>query len=157
MFQIHSYKLISECYNVATGSWIGSGTGNPGVFQGYPYPNPSLPVPSLWGTGFGGYGLRVWTRATTKPNNNNLDNSESLRLGVSDAYCPWYVFFIALHIYFTNIPLDYNKCHNERRMCKGGSVNDSMVRQMNPNELKWLVWAIAWGTHFFYSMYFLHH
>ena len=38
---------------------IGNGTGNPGVFQGYPYPNPSLPTPTEWGMGFDGYGLRV--------------------------------------------------------------------------------------------------
>ena len=25
---------------------VGNGTGNPGVFQGYPYPNPSLPAPA---------------------------------------------------------------------------------------------------------------
>ena len=38
---------------------LGIGTGNPGVFQGYPYPYPSLPVPSHWGTVFDGYGCRV--------------------------------------------------------------------------------------------------
>ena len=37
--------------------WVlGIGTGNPGVFQGYPYPNPSLPVPVAGGTGFDGWG-----------------------------------------------------------------------------------------------------
>jgi hypothetical protein len=38
---------------------IGIGTGNPGVFPGYPYPYPSLPVPAHWGTGFCGYVSRV--------------------------------------------------------------------------------------------------
>jgi hypothetical protein len=38
---------------------LGIGTGNPGVFPGYPYPYPSLPVPAHWGTGFCGYGSRV--------------------------------------------------------------------------------------------------
>ena len=38
---------------------LGNGMGNPGVFQGYPYPNPSLPAPAQWGTGFDGYGLQV--------------------------------------------------------------------------------------------------
>jgi hypothetical protein len=33
--------------------YIGIVTGNPGVFQGYPYPNPSKPVPLGWGTGNG--------------------------------------------------------------------------------------------------------
>ena len=36
-------------------SCIGIGTHNPGVYQGYLYPNPSLPVPAPKGTG-NGYG-----------------------------------------------------------------------------------------------------
>src|SRR5271168_4832056 len=35
---------------------LGIGTGNPGVFQGYPYPYPGKPVPVFKGTGFEGYG-----------------------------------------------------------------------------------------------------
>jgi len=31
-------------------------TGNPGVFQGYPYPYPSKPVPATKGRGFDGSG-----------------------------------------------------------------------------------------------------
>ena len=38
---------------------VGSSTGNPGVFRGYPYPNPSLPVPAVWGTGLSVMGSRV--------------------------------------------------------------------------------------------------
>ena len=38
---------------------VGFSTGNPGVFPGYPYPNPSLPVPAARGTGFDGCGMRV--------------------------------------------------------------------------------------------------
>jgi hypothetical protein len=38
---------------------LGIITGNPGVFQGYPYPNPSKPVPLGWGTGLSVHGLRV--------------------------------------------------------------------------------------------------
>ena len=34
-----------EMAQMGKGSRLGIGTGNPGVFQGYPYPNPSLPVP----------------------------------------------------------------------------------------------------------------
>ena len=30
---------------------LGFHMGNPGVFRSNPYPNPSLPVPRLWGTG----------------------------------------------------------------------------------------------------------
>jgi len=37
-------------------SELGIATGNPGVFPGYPYPNPSLPVPAARGTGFDGWG-----------------------------------------------------------------------------------------------------
>jgi len=37
--------------------------GNPGVFQGYPYPYSSLPVPAHWGTGLDGYGY--WVAAGT--------------------------------------------------------------------------------------------
>src|SRR5271155_5732832 len=37
-------------------SQLGIGTGNPGVFQGYPYPYPGKPVPVFQGTGFEGYG-----------------------------------------------------------------------------------------------------
>jgi len=39
---------------------IGIGTGNPGVFQGYPHPYPRKPVPVRRGTGFDGcgYGFR---------------------------------------------------------------------------------------------------
>jgi hypothetical protein len=33
---------------------LGIGTGNPGVFQGYPYPYPRKPVPVFKGTGFTG-------------------------------------------------------------------------------------------------------
>jgi hypothetical protein len=36
--------------------YLGIGTGNPGVFQGYPYPYPRKPVPVFKGTGFVGYG-----------------------------------------------------------------------------------------------------
>src|SRR5271168_722675 len=32
--------------------FVGIGTGNPGVFQGYPYPYPRKPVPVFKGTGF---------------------------------------------------------------------------------------------------------
>ena len=32
--------------------------GNPGVFQGYLYLYPSLPIPMVWGMGFAGY--RLW-------------------------------------------------------------------------------------------------
>ena len=39
--------------------WLGFCTGNPGVFRRNPYPNPSLPVPWLWGTGLSVMGLRV--------------------------------------------------------------------------------------------------
>ena len=35
---------------------VGIGTGNPGVFQGYPHPYPRKPVPVPKGTGFDGYG-----------------------------------------------------------------------------------------------------
>ena len=35
---------------------LGIGTGNPGVFQGYPHPYPRKPVPVSKGTGFDGYG-----------------------------------------------------------------------------------------------------
>jgi hypothetical protein len=35
----------------------GIATGNPGVFSGYPYPNPGLSVPGTTGTGFYRYGL----------------------------------------------------------------------------------------------------
>jgi len=38
---------------------IGIGMGNPGVFQSYPHPNPSLSAPAQWGMGFDGYGCRV--------------------------------------------------------------------------------------------------
>ena len=38
--------------------WVGIGTGNPGVFQGYPYPYPRKPVPVPRGTGFNGYRFR---------------------------------------------------------------------------------------------------
>ena len=37
-------------------SWVGIITGNPGVFQGYPYPYPRKPVPAFKGRGFGGLG-----------------------------------------------------------------------------------------------------
>ena len=40
-------------------SHLGIGTGNPWVFQGYPYPYPSLSVPAHWGTGLTRYGYRV--------------------------------------------------------------------------------------------------
>jgi len=47
--------------------FLGNVTGNPGVFQGNPYPYPSKPVPVVAGTGFDGYGLWVFTnpRETT--------------------------------------------------------------------------------------------
>jgi len=32
---------------------LGIGTGNPGVFQGYPHPYPRKPVPAFKGTGWG--------------------------------------------------------------------------------------------------------
>ena len=35
---------------------LGIITGNPGVFQGYPYPYPRKPVPAFKGRGFGGLG-----------------------------------------------------------------------------------------------------
>ena len=38
---------------------VGFRTGNPGVFRSNPYPNPSLPVPGLWGMGLSVNGLRV--------------------------------------------------------------------------------------------------
>ena len=38
---------------------LGIGTSNPGVFPGYPYPYPSLPVPTVRGTGFDGCRLQV--------------------------------------------------------------------------------------------------
>src|SRR6202522_2332258 len=45
---------------------IGIGTGNPGVFQGYPYPYPRKPVPVLKGTGFEGYGYGFSPKITQK-------------------------------------------------------------------------------------------
>ena len=45
---------------------IGIITGNPGVFRGYPYPYPSLPVPGSWGSGLSvmGYGFFSHRRDT---------------------------------------------------------------------------------------------
>jgi len=40
-------------------SHVGIGMGNPGVFQGYPYPHPNKPIPAHWGAVFDGYGCRV--------------------------------------------------------------------------------------------------
>jgi hypothetical protein len=37
---------------------LGIGTGDPGVFQGYPHPYPRKPVPMPKGMGFGGYRYR---------------------------------------------------------------------------------------------------
>ena len=53
------YKLFLENFieaSVIYAEAVGIGTGNPGVFQGYLYPNPSLPVPAAMGTGFDGWG-----------------------------------------------------------------------------------------------------
>jgi hypothetical protein len=44
---------------------VGIITGNPGVFQGYPYPNPSIPVPVSRGTGLSVHGLRVFAYMTS--------------------------------------------------------------------------------------------
>jgi hypothetical protein len=40
-------------------SFVGIVTGNPGVFQGYPYPYPSIPLPFVVGPGFNGLGSGV--------------------------------------------------------------------------------------------------
>src|SRR5277367_4938447 len=41
--------------------YVEIGTGNPGVFRGYPYPYPRKPIPQHWGTGFTGLGSGVRT------------------------------------------------------------------------------------------------
>src|ERR1700678_2420816 len=45
---------------------LGIGTGNPGVFQGYPYPYPRKPLPMFKGTGFEGYGYGFSPKITQK-------------------------------------------------------------------------------------------
>jgi len=45
---------------------LGIGTGNPGVFQGYPYPYPRKPVPVFKGTGCEGYGYGFSPKITQK-------------------------------------------------------------------------------------------
>ena len=50
VYRFYMYSRYTE------GLAVGIGTGNPGVFQGYPYPDPSLPVPTARGTGLTGTG-----------------------------------------------------------------------------------------------------
>src|SRR5271168_1893146 len=55
-FQSFADTMSSTTHNLLNVGILGIGTGNPGVFQGYPYPYPRKPVPVFQGTGFEGYG-----------------------------------------------------------------------------------------------------
>src|ERR1700678_2635250 len=56
------------------GPQLGIGTGDPGVFQGYPYPYPRKPVPVFKGTGFTGYGYGFSPKITRLWNKNKIKN-----------------------------------------------------------------------------------
>ena len=49
-------KRIPLCGSTSVALSIVIVTGNPGVFQGYPDPYPSKPIPATRGRGLGGYG-----------------------------------------------------------------------------------------------------
>ena len=53
---------------------VGIGTGNPGVFQGYPYLYPRKPVPLFKGTGFTGYRYGFSPKITHLWNKNKIKN-----------------------------------------------------------------------------------
>ena len=62
----HDRLILSRTYSVhdwvvpaLSALCVGIVTGNPGVFQGYPYLYPPKYIPVLTGTGFGGLGLWV--------------------------------------------------------------------------------------------------
>ena len=81
------------CVPVAGNIWmwqIGIGTGNPGVFLGYPYPNPSLRVPAQ-------KRCLDWTQKPTKINQGfyNKTPTKYMLLGLINLLQYSHVFLFA--------------------------------------------------------------